>query len=203
VKIGYARVSKVDDSQSLDGQIHQLKKASVRATKIYTDKVSGKETTRPGLEACLKALRKGDCLVVSRIDRLGRNLAHLIKIGDFLNEEGVNLIVLSGAGQMDTTTSAGKLMFQMFSVFASYERELIIERTKIGLTAARARGRMGGRKPAFTKKKLEIAKAAMSGNCEITTLCKQLRVARSTLYKYVTKTGGLTPYGKAFMKKQK
>ena len=142
--IGYARVSKADGSQSLDLQRDALLAAGVDEGRIYSDRASGKKDERPGLEACLKALRQGDVLVVWKLDRLGRSLHHLVKTVTRLSECDIGLKVLTGQGaQIDTTTAAGRLSFGIFAALAEFESELIRERTVAGLQAARARGRKG------------------------------------------------------------
>ena len=152
--IGYARVFKADGSQSLDLQRDALVGESVEADRIYEDWASGAKDDRPGLEACLRALREGDVLVVSKLDRLGRNLAHLVGTVQGLSDRGVGLRVLAGQGaQIDTTTAGGRLVCGIFAALAEFEQELIRERTVAGLRAARARGRKGGRKFALTKRK--------------------------------------------------
>ena len=142
--IGYARVSKTDGSQSLDLQRDALRAAGIDdATNLYHDRASGVRDDRPGLDSCLRALRKGDMLVVWKLDRLGRNLAHLVNTVQDLSARGVGLRVLAGQGaQIDTTTAAGRLVFGIFAALAEFERELIRERTLAGLahpTEARAR----------------------------------------------------------------
>ena len=140
--IGYARVSKADGSQSLDLQRDALFAAGVGEDQIYSDRASGKTDARPGLEACLKALRDGDVLVIWKLDRMGRSLHHLVKTVTGLSERGVGLKVLTGQGaQIDTTTAHGRLSFGIFASLAEFESELIRERTMAGLAAARARGR--------------------------------------------------------------
>ena len=153
--IGYARVSKADGSQSLDLQRDALIAAGVGEDQIYSDRASGKKDERPGLEACLKALRDGDVLVIWKLDRMGRSLHHLVKTVAGLSERGIGLKVLTGQGaQIDTTTAHGRLSFGIFASLAEFESELIRERTMAGLAAARARGRKGGRKFALTKAQL-------------------------------------------------
>ena len=145
--IGYARVSKTDGSQSLDLQRDALRAAGVDAANLRHDFASGVRNDRPGLDSYLRALRKGDVLVVWKLDRVGRNLAHLVNTVQDLSARGVGLRVLAGQGaQIDTTTAAGRLVFGIFAALAEIERELIRERTVAGLKAARARGRKGGRK---------------------------------------------------------
>ena len=147
MNIGYARVSKSGDAQNLDLQYDALAEAGVDKGAVYEDRASGKKDSRPGLDACLKALRQDDTLVVWKLDRLGRDLHHLVSVVQELMERGVGLRVLAGQGaQIDTTTPAGRLVFGIFAALAEFERELIRERTLAGLEAARARGRKGGRK---------------------------------------------------------
>lgn len=196
--IGYARVSKADGSQSLDLQRDALIEAGVGADEIYEDQASGKRDTRPGLDACLKALRKGDVLVVWKLDRLGRDLRHLVTIVQELTDRDIGLRVLTGQGaQIDTTTAAGRLIFGIFAALAEFERELIRERTVAGLKAARARGRKGGRKFALTKAQVRLAQAAMSNrDTSVAQLAKELGVKPVTIYRYVGPNGELRQNGK-------
>lgn len=195
MKIGYARVSKADGSQSLDLQIDALRNAGVDAKHIYSDQASGKKDERPGLDACLKALRDDDVLVVWKLDRLGRSLHHLVKIVSDLSERGIGLKVLTGQGaQIDTTTAAGRLSFGIFAALAEFESELIRERTMAGLAAARARGRKGGRKFALTKAQVRLAQAAMSNrDTSVADLCNELGIKPVTLYRYVDPKGLIEP----------
>ncbi|EEI64016.1 resolvase, N-terminal domain protein [Corynebacterium glucuronolyticum ATCC 51866] len=143
--IGYMRVSKSDGSQTTDLQRDALLAAGVDPGHLYEDKASDKSEDRPHLDACLKALRSGDTLLVWKLDRLGRNLRHLVNIVHDLTARGVGLKVLTGQGAaIDTTSTQGKLVFGIFAALAEFERELISERTKAGLESARARGRKGG-----------------------------------------------------------
>ena len=138
--IGYARVSTADGSQSLDLQRDALRAEGVDAVNVYHDFASGVRDDRPGLDSCVRALRTGDVLVVWKLDRLGRTLAHLVNTVQDLSARGVSLRVLTGQGaQIDTTTAAGRLVFGIFAALAEFERELIRERTLAGLTAARNR----------------------------------------------------------------
>lgn len=191
--LGYSRVSKTDGSQLVDLQHDALMKNEVRPEHIYQDFASGKRDDRPGLKACLKALRKGDILVVWKLDRLGRDLRHLVNTVQDLSERGVGFKVLTGQGaEIDTTTASGKLIFGIFASLAEFERELIRERTKAGLDAARARGRKGGRKFAMTKAQVRLAQAAMGKKeTRVGDLCKELGVSRPTLYRYVGPSGEL------------
>jgi DNA invertase Pin-like site-specific DNA recombinase len=196
--IGYARISKTDGSQVLDLQYDALSSAGVSADHIYEDVASGKRDDRPGLSACLKTLRQGDVLVVWKLDRLGRDLRHLVNTVQKLSDRGVGFRVLSGQGaDIDTTTANGKLIFGIFAALAEFERELIRERTMAGLKSARARGRKGGRKFALSKAQVRLAQASM-GKTEtmVSELCGELGITRATLYRYVGPKGELREYGK-------
>lgn len=194
--IGYARVSKADGNQVLDLQIDALMQAGINHEQIYTDRISGAKDDRPGLENCLKALREGDTLVVYKLDRLGRNLKHLISTVEELASKNIGFRVLSGQGvNIDTTTPAGKMVFSIFGALAEFERELIRERTVAGIQAARARGRMGGRKFGLTKAQVRFAEVAMKNrDTSVLELCKELGITRATLYKYISPTGELRTY---------
>lgn len=134
VLIGYMRVSKADGSQVLDLQRDALLSAGVTAAHLYEDLASGRRDDRPGLAACVKALRKGDTLVAWKLDRLGRDLHHLVNLVHDLTARGDGLKVLAGEGAaIDTTTAAGKLVFGIFAALSDFERELIIERVHLGL----------------------------------------------------------------------
>ena len=196
--IGYARVSKADGNQVLDLQIDALQGIGITYGQIYVDKASGAKDDRPGLDNCLKALREGDTLVVWKLDRLGRNLKHLVSTVDDLSRRNIGFKVLSGQGaDIDTTTPAGKMVFGIFAALAEFERELIRERTIAGLNAARARGRKGGRKFQLTKEQIRLAQAAMSNrDTSVSELCKEIGVTRATLYRYVGPTGELREFGK-------
>ncbi len=190
--IGYARVSKSDGSQTLDLQRDDLLRAGVEAGRIYEDFATGKRDDRPGLHACLKALRTGDILVVWKLDRLGRDMRHLVDTVDDLSKRGVGLRVLTGQMPVDTGTPQGKLIFGIFASLAEFERELIRERTMAGLKAARARGRVGGRKRKMTGAKLRLAQAAMAKQeTVVAELCRELGVSRQTLYRHVAPDGSL------------
>jgi DNA invertase Pin-like site-specific DNA recombinase len=200
--IGYARVSKADGSQSLDLQHDALTLGGVDVANCYSDRASGKKDVRPGLEACLKALRMNDTLVIWKLDRLGRSLHHLVNTVNNLSERGVGLKVLTGTGaQIDTTTPAGRLSFGIFAALADFESDLIRERTMAGLAAARARGRKGGRKFALSKTQVRMAQAAMANrDTSVSELCKELGIKPVTLYRYVDPNGELRDYGKRVLK---
>lgn len=195
--IGYARISKADGSQSLDLQHDALIAAGVDPDRIFEDRASGKREDRPGLAACLKSLRRGDILVVWKLDRLGRDLAHLVATVRSLEERGTGFRVLTGQGaEIDTSTPSGRLIFGIFASLAEFERDLIRERVNAGLAAARARGRRGGAPYKMTPAKIRLAMAAM-GNPEtrIGTLCKELGISSQTLYRHVAPDGQLRPDG--------
>jgi DNA invertase Pin-like site-specific DNA recombinase len=196
--IGYARVSKADGSQSLDLQRDALAAAGVAPERVYEDRASGARDDRPGLEACLQALRDGDVLVIWKLDRLGRTLAHLVGTVRDLAGRGIGLRVLNGQGaEIDTTTPAGRLIFGLFATLAEFERDLIRERTLAGLAAARARGRKGGRKFALTKAQVRLAQAAMaSRDTSVAALAAELGVRPVTLYRYVDAQGNLREHGR-------
>lgn len=199
--IGYMRVSKADGSQSVDLQRDALLAAGVQPEHLYEDLASGRRDDRPGLTACLKALREGDTLVVWKLDRLGRDLRHLINTVHDLTARGVGLKVLTGHGAaVDTTTAAGKLVFGIFAALAEFERELIGERTRAGLASARARGRHGGRPFKMNPAKLRLAMAAMGKpETEVGSLCKELGITRQTLYRHVGPKGELRPDGQKLL----
>lgn len=195
--VGYMRVSKADGSQTTDPQRDALAEAGINDEQLYQDHASGKKDDRPGLAACLKALRGGDTLVVWKLDRLGRDLHHLVNTVHDLTGRGVGLKVLTGQGAaIDTTTAAGKLVFGIFAALAEFERELISERTVAGLASARARGRVGGRPFTMTPAKVRTAMAAM-GNREtnVGELCDELGISRQTLYRHVSPSGEIRADG--------
>jgi DNA invertase Pin-like site-specific DNA recombinase len=178
--VGYARVSTQD--QTLDLQKDALEK--IGCTKIYTDTASGAKTERVGLEEALGYVREGDILVVWRLDRLGRSLKHLIETITILNNRGIGFKSITE--NIDTTTSGGKLVFHIFGALAEFERDIIRERTQAGLTAARARGRKGGRPKALTGKKVDMAQTLYNDKSNsIDEICRTLNISRATLYRYI------------------
>jgi DNA invertase Pin-like site-specific DNA recombinase len=196
--IGYMRVSKADGSQATDLQRDALTAAGVDPYQLYEDQASGKREDRPGLASCLKALRQGDTLVVWKLDRLGRDLRHLINTVHDLTGRGIGLKVLTGHGAAidTTTTAAGKMVFGIFAALAEFERELIAERTVAGLASARARGRKGGRPFKMTPAKLRLAMAAMGQpETKVGDLCVELGITRQTLYRCISPKGELRPDG--------
>ena len=177
--IGYARVS--TDEQHLDLQRDALVAAGCQT--IYEEKVSGKNADRAELNNCLKALRPGDTLVVWRLDRLGRSLKDLIDIVSNLEKREINFISLTE--RVETESAAGKLIFHLFGALSEFERNIIRERTKAGIKAARVRGRKGGRKPVLDQGKVKEVKALMADpSIKVSTIAKRYGVSRATLYKY-------------------
>ena len=197
MKIGYVRVSKNDGSQALDLQRDALIKSGVKVKYIYEDLASGRKDARPGLQNCLKALQPGNTLVVWKLDRLGRDLKHLVNLIDDLRQRNIGFKVLTGHGaQIDTTTANGRLVFGIFASMAEFERELIIERTQAGLAAARARGRKGCRPRKMDKHTLKMAMAAMSDPKSVAAdVAKRLGITTTTLYMYVNGDGTLKEAG--------
>jgi DNA invertase Pin-like site-specific DNA recombinase len=182
--VGYARVS--TEGQDLALQIDALRSHGVANELIFTDKASGVKHDRPGLDACFKALRAGDILLVWRLDRLGRSVRHLVTLIDNLRDQGVGFRSVCD-GAIDTTTPSGELIFHVFSALAQFERRLIQERTKAGLAAARARGRKGGR-PALSPDHPRIVLAAklfLDKSISVDAICATLKVSKTTLYRYV------------------
>jgi DNA invertase Pin-like site-specific DNA recombinase len=177
--IGYARVSTHD--QTLNLQQDALTKAG--CNKIFTDTASGAKAERIGLEEALNYVRKGDTLVVWRLDRLGRSLPHLIATMTDLEERGIGFKSLTE--NVDTTTSGGKLVFHIFGALAEFERNLIRERTQAGLTAARARGKKGGRPKALIPKQLSIARDLYEKRHPIAEICRTLKISKATLYRAI------------------
>ena len=183
MKIGYARVSTKD--QSLSMQVDALKKAG--CDQIHEEVASGAKTARPVLEEIMRNIRKDDILVIWKLDRLGRNLAHLIHLTTKLSEKEVGLISLNDP--IDTSTSQGRMMFGIFASLAEFERELIRERTQAGLKSARARGRKGGRPKGMSQAAIEksiIAEALYkNGNISVKKIAEQLDISKTTLYLYL------------------
>lgn len=177
--IGYARVS--TDNQHIDLQNDALRSAGCE--RIFDDVISGSKNERPGLDAALAYLREGDILVVWKLDRLGRSMAHLVNTVQELSGRGVGLKVLTGQGAaIDTTTAPGKLVFGIFAALAEFERDLIRERTKAGLSAAAARGRKGGRKPVVTDEGLQKAQSLMAQGLSVREAAGRLKIGKTALY---------------------
>ena len=179
MKIGYARVSTVD--QNLNLQIDALENAGCE--KIFTDTASGALDARKGLTDAIEFCRAGDSLIVWKLDRLGRSLKNLIETVNKLQAKDIGFVSLRE--NVDTTTSGGKLVFHVFGALAEFERELIRERTLAGIASARARGKLGGRPKKLTAKQIEMAQKLMKDPTNsIREICETLKISRSTLYRY-------------------
>jgi DNA invertase Pin-like site-specific DNA recombinase len=184
IRIGYARVS--TDDQNLDLQRDALSLAG--CNDIYEETISGKSAQRPELGHCLKALRGEDILVVWRLDRLGRSLADLVRIVSQLEAEGIGFE--SVTERIETGSAAGRLVFHVFAALAEFERNLIRERTKAGLAAARARGRRGGRKPSLDPQQIrEIRALLRDPEIRVADVASRYGVSRTTLYRHVRASG--------------
>lgn len=177
--IGYARVSK--DDQNLHLQRDALQKAGCE--KIFEDKASGAVTSRPGLDDALSHLREGDCLVIWKLDRLGRTVKGLVDLVHDLERRGVQFQSITD--RIDTTSPGGRFFFHVMSGLAQMERELIAERTRAGLAAARARGRLGGRKRKMTDSKVASARNLLASGTPPAEVAKNLGVSVPTLYRWV------------------
>ncbi|MGO9392890.1 MAG: recombinase family protein [Rhodoblastus sp.] len=193
--VGYMRVSSADDRQSNDLQRDALIAAGVDERHLHDDKASGARDDRPGLKACLADLRAGDCLVVWKLDRLGRSLPNLLSIIADLKKKGVAFRSLTE--QMDTTTPHGEVLFSVFGALAQYERALTRERVMAGLAAAKRRGRRGGRPLAIDSEKLEQIVAALENGASKASVCRTFKVPRSTLIDTLQRIGWSAPAAKA------
>lgn len=177
--VGYARVS--TQEQNLDAQLSALKKMGCE--RLYHDQLSGKRANRPGLTLALEVLRENDTLVVWKLDRLGRTVKGLIELVNRLH--GKRAHFKSITDQVDTSTPSGRFFFHIMASLAQMERELLAERTKAGLAAAKANGRVGGRKRKMTKSKIESAKKLLSAGLLPKDIAKNLGVSISTLYRWI------------------
>jgi DNA invertase Pin-like site-specific DNA recombinase len=180
MRFGYARVS--TDDQTLDLQRDAMKRAKCR--QVYEEQASGKNTTRPQLDACLKSLREGDTLVVWRLDRLGRSLADLVHIIADCERRKIQFESLTE--RIETRSPAGKLVFHVFAALAEFERNLIRERTLAGLKAARARGRKGGRPAKLNAKDVKTVRALLKTDLPVHEIAARFAIARSTLYRAIS-----------------
>ncbi|KAB0565871.1 recombinase family protein [Brucella anthropi] len=185
--VGYMRVSSIDDRQNVDLQRDALIAAGVDERHLHSDKASGARDDRPGLKSCLADLRSGDCLIVWKLDRLGRSLPHLLSIINDLKSRGISFRSLTE--QMDTTTAQGELFFSLFGALAQYERSLTQERVNAGLAAARRRGRKGGRPLAIDPEKMEQILAALKAGTSKASVCRSFNIPRSTLIDTLSRIG--------------
>ena len=177
--LGYARVSTAD--QSVDAQRDALSAAG--CSRVWVETASGATTSRPELSDLFSHLRSGDTLVVWRLDRLGRSLPHLLQTVEDLESDGVGFRSLTES--IDTTTSGGKLIYSIFGALAEFERNLIRERTQLGLAAARAQGRLGGRPRSMSEAKINQARRMRAGGMSLADIRDVVGVSRSTLYRYL------------------
>lgn len=175
--IGYARVSKVD--QNLQLQLDALTQAG--CLKIFEEKISGKNRSRPELDAMLQMLRPGDRVVVWKLDRIGRSMKHLIELIEFFNAQDIEFVSLQE--NIDTSTPTGRMLFHIMAALAQFEREMIQERTQAGLEAARARGRKGGRPRVDSEAVQRAIKLYDSKEYTVKEIEEMTGVSRSTLYK--------------------
>jgi DNA invertase Pin-like site-specific DNA recombinase len=177
--IGYARVSTAD--QNLTLQLDALKAAGCE--KIYTDKAGGTKVDRAGLAGALEFAREGDCLVVWKLDRLGRSMKGLIDLATQLSSLGVDLRSVTDG--IDTKTASGRFFFNVMAALATMERELMLERTKAGLAAARSAGRVGGRRPVMTSAKRDAARKLLAANTPPRDVAASIGVSLATLYRHI------------------
>lgn len=177
--IGYARVSTQD--QNLELQLKALKKIGCK--KNYQDQISGAKNNRPGLQLALEVLRKGDTLVVWKLDRLGRSVKGLVDLVNELHQNGTHFKSITD--NVDTSTPSGRFFFHIMASLAQMERELVAERTRAGLAAARAQGRIGGRKRKMTKSKIESAKNLLASGTLPKDVARNLGVSIPTLYRWI------------------
>jgi len=188
--LGYARVSTAD--QNLDHQIDALRAAGVAERDIHVDVASGAKASRPKLDLVMQLLRQGDTLKVTRLDRLGRSLLHLVTLGAELRDRGVGLHVLEQG--IDTSTAEGRAMFGMLSVLAEYQRELIIANTNDGLAAARARGRVGGRRPRLSADQAKVAQQLYDAReMTVQQIAYMFDVPRTTVYGHLNRNPDRVP----------
>ena len=191
MKIGYARVSTQD--QSLDLQTDALKQAGCE--KIFEEKVSGAKQSRPELDRMLEQLRKGDIVMVYKLDRLGRSIKHLLELVEVFKNKEVELVSISD--NIDTSSIQGRLVFNIFASIAEFERDLIRERTMAGLQAARKRGRIGGRPKGLSDKAQRLALVAEAlyreNTLSVNEIAKNLGISKATLYKYLRFRGVKIP----------
>ena len=179
MRIGYARVSTQD--QRLDVQHEALTRSG--CDKVFDDTMSGKVTDRPGLQKTLDILRKGDTLVVWKLDRLGRSVKQLVDLVSGFEEQGITFVSLTDS--IDTSTPAGRFFFHVMASLAEMERELTVERTRAGLETARLKGRVGGRKRLMTDGKMDAARSLLAAGLPPHDVAENLGVSVATLYRWL------------------
>lgn len=186
MKFGYARVSTKD--QNIGMQVDALVDAGVERENIFTDEgVSGKRSSRPGLDAMLGKLREGDEVVVWRLDRLGRSMIHVAQLGENFKNQGVGFRSISDG--VNTSSSTGRLLFNLLVSVAEYEHQMIVERTTAGLASARAQGKTGGRKKVMTPELARTIDSLVKGGHKATEIASTLKVSRATAYRYLGEYG--------------
>jgi DNA invertase Pin-like site-specific DNA recombinase len=185
--VGYMRVSTDGDRQTFDLQRDALLSAGVDERHLFEDRVSGSRSERRGLAKALAFIKSGDCLVVWKLDRLGRSLPHLLTTVSDLRARGIGFRSLTE--QMDTATPQGELLFHVFGALAQFERSLIRERVQAGLAAARRRGRRGGRPMAIDAEKLAAVTSALDGGASKAAVCRTFGIKRSTLIDTLARIG--------------
>jgi len=185
--IGYARVSSENDRQNTDLQIDALLKEKVDRRNIFIDFASGAKTKRPNLEKALNFLQPGDCLVVWKLDRLGRSLPHLLQIFESLKKSSISFRSITE--QMDTNTAGGQFLFQILGVMAEYERALARERILAGLESAKLRGISGGRPRKLDSEKLETIQELLQNGTSKAQICRTFNIPKSTLVDSLKRLG--------------
>ena len=178
--IGYMRVSSEGERQTTDLQKDALLKVGVDPRNIFEDKASGAKDNRPGLEKALAFFQSGDCLIVWKLDRLGRSISHLLNIINDLNKRGIAFRAITD--HIDTTTANGELLFNISASLAQHERTLIKERVMAGLVAAKKRGRIGGRPRVIDQEKLDNILESLKAGTSKASICRTYGIRRSTLY---------------------
>ena len=186
MKIGYARVS--TEEQCLNRQIDALE--NYGCERVFSDKASGSKASRPGLDDMLSFARSGDCIVVQKLDRIGRSTKYLIELSELFRKKGIDFVSLDEG--IDTTTAQGRFFFTVIAAFSEFERDLISERTKDGLAAARRRGRTGGRPKADPEKVKLVAKMWNSGDYTASEIAALCNISRATVYNYVKAEKGMS-----------
>jgi DNA invertase Pin-like site-specific DNA recombinase len=184
--VGYARVSTQD--QNLELQLSALK--NIGCEKLYRDQMSGTKNNRPGLQLALEVLRKGDTLVVWKLDRLGRTVKGLIDLVNKLHEDDIHFKSITD--NVDTSSTSGRFFFHVMASLAQMERELVAERTKAGLAAAKLQGRIGGRKRKMTRSKIESAKKLLASGILPKDVAHDLSISIPTLYRWIPAAGNIT-----------
>ena len=188
--IGYTRVSTARQTESLDTQREQLTAVGCDPNRIYSDTISGTKWQRPGLDQALDFARPGDTLVVTRLDRLGRNLAETVTTIADLAERDIGVKVLEPA--LDTSRPADKVVINVMASLAEWERDLLIQRTREGVAHARAQGRVAGPKPKLTNEQAEVAKELIDGGKSVSAVARTFNVSRPTIYRAIERMDSQT-----------